>query len=186
MINDTLYLLKTWYTDTNGHGIANKLALVPRLPSDSAAVGVEVHSEIDLTDQGNDLAVMRVPVPQVVAGVGNVLVGLALARPGFNLDPKLIPLVRDDEIPILHLFGRRVTDAARGTRDLGYVFQATLASQRELCHPDYEANRKNSNIGLVAPVSMTTLPTYQATEDIQLLLAFVTVWQVRTFKPTGL
>ncbi len=184
MINDVLNLLKTWYIDPT-HGISAKLALVPRLPSDSATVGVEVHSEIDLDSQGRDLALSRIPTPAVVGGVGNVVVGLMLARPAFNLDRNLLPPVRDDEVPILHVFGRRVADGARGTRDLYYVTMATLFSHRELAHPDYEANRKTTAIGLKDVASLITIPAYQAMEDVELLFGIVATWRVRTFKPTG-
>jgi hypothetical protein len=190
VINEALTLLRAWYTD-GVHGIGAKLALVPRLAGDGAvSMAVEVHTEIDLTDQGRSLAVGRVPVPALQAGpgsAGKVFVALSLARPGFVIDPKLLPPVRDDQVPILHLFARRTSDAARGTRDLGYAFRAALWSSRELEDPLYTDSHRLlvNNCGLVAIEQYIIIPAYQAAEDVEVLMGFITVWTVRDIKPTG-
>jgi hypothetical protein len=186
-----LSLLAAHYADV-ANGITPLLATVPKMPGEVSSVAVEVYTEADLTDQGRDLAMGVLPVPgsQGVGQPGKVLLGLTLAKPGFNIDPKLLPSVRRDQVAISHLFFRQASDPVRGTRDVFYVMHATLRSQRILHTAALEASRLYPNAGapvmaLVQILDEITLPTYQATEDVALAAGFITVWEYRDLKPTG-
>jgi hypothetical protein len=183
VINEVLHLSKAWYADAGVNGVVQRLANLPRLPSDSASVSVEIHCEIDLTPQGKDLATNRIPDP----GAGKVLMGLTLARGMFGLDAHLMPPVRDHEIPVAHWFARRVSDSARGTRDLGYVFRAALHSLERLKQVDATAvaARTLNGVQMLFVKQTVPLPTYQRVEEVELLMGFIAVWETRDTTPKG-
>lgn len=196
MINWPLQLFKTWHE--SAYGINALLAGVPRLPGDVATVEAEIYSEIDLdgagepTTQSAALAAGRFPTPaQGAGGVGKVLVGITLARPGWGLDPHHFPIVQDDEVALLHLFGRRTDNGPRGTRDLGYVFHAAMRSIRRLSlnqYANYRAtsgNYANTPLGLIDQVKTSVVPAYQMTDDVHLLMGLITVWTFRDNLPKG-
>lgn len=196
MINWPLQLFKTWHESP--HGINGQLAGVPRLTGDAASVEAEVHTEIDFdgsgdpTTQAAELSAGRFPKPALQAGgAGKVLVGITLARPGWGLDANLFPIVQDDEVAILHLFGRMADNGPRGTRDLGYVFHATMRSIRRFATDEampyrYVGDAPNYTLGLRNQERMTIVPAYQQLGDVHLLMGLITVWKFRDFTPKGI
>ncbi len=182
MINEALYLSTEWFRSAGTDGVAARLAAVPRLPGDAGVNPlVEIHSELDDTPQGKDLALNIIPRPTA----GKVLMGITLGRAMFGLDPSMQPPVRDHQVPIACWFMRRIADSVRGTKDLGYAFRAALQSLERFKQNEAIPSRSVNGIQLKNVLQTIPLPTYQKSEDTELLMGFMVLWNTEDITPKG-